>query len=64
MSTEIKVDEVLRRVISAQGHEVRLHNVKSVDNSGSWLRLQSDEGYVLVNPSNTLAMIVKGPKVI
>lgn len=56
----MKVKESLRRIISAQGHEVRLNNVKDVNTSGSWTRLQSDEGYVIVNPANVLAYIVKG----
>jgi hypothetical protein len=59
--TEVK--ETVRRVISTDGHEIRLHNVTSVDNSGSWLRIQSDEGYVIINPQNVLAFIVKGEKV-
>lgn len=58
-----KVNEELRRVISTHGHEIRLNGVKTVDTSGSWVRLQSDEGYVIVNPANVLAFIVKGPKV-
>lgn len=56
------VNETLRRVVSKDGHELRLTNVKSVDNTGSWVRLESDEGYVIVNPANVLAFIVKGEK--
>lgn len=59
----IKVQEKLRRIVSSQGHEVRLHNVKTVDNSGSWLRFESDEGYILVNPQNIMAMVIRGDKV-
>lgn len=58
----IEVNETLRRVVSKDGHEVRLNNVKSVDTSGSWTRLESDEGYVIINPNNVLMYIVKGEK--
>lgn len=64
MATEIAVNEKVRRLISKDGHEVRLHNVTSLDISGSWIRLQSDEGYVLVNPANIMAMIIKGERVL
>ena len=57
---KIEVKETVRRVVSVHGHEQRLNNVKSVDVSGSWVRLESDEGYVLVNPDNVLMFIVKG----
>lgn len=63
MSKIQEVNEVLRRVISTHGHEIRLNNVKTVDVSGSWVRLESEEGYVIVNPANVLAFIVKGEKV-
>jgi hypothetical protein len=49
--------------VSNTGHEVKLHNVTDVDTSGSWLRIQSDEGYVIINPANVLMYIVKGEKV-
>jgi hypothetical protein len=58
----IKVNEKVRRIVSNQGHEIRLHNVKTVDNSGSWLRFESDEGYVLANPQNIVAMVIRGEK--
>lgn len=56
----MQVKETLRRVVSTQGHELRLNNVTDVNTSGSWVRLQADEGYVIVNPANVLAFIVKG----
>lgn len=58
----IVVNEQLRRVVSKDGHEVRLNNVKSVNTSGSWIRLEADEGYVIINPSNVLMFIVKSEK--
>jgi len=62
MATPQAVNEILRRVVSKDGHEIRLNNVKTVDTSGSWTRLESDEGYVIINPNNVLAYIVKGEK--
>ena len=59
----MQVNETLRRIVSKDGHELKLHNVTDVDTSGSWLRIQSEEGYVIVNPANVLAFIVKGEKV-
>lgn len=59
----MQVNEVLRRVVSKDGHEIRLHNVNDVNISGSWIRLLSDEGQVIVNPANVLAFIVKSEKV-
>lgn len=57
------VNETLRRVVSKDGHELKLHAVTDVDTSGHWLRLQCEEGYVIINPANVLAFIVKGEKV-
>ncbi len=59
----MQVNETLRRVVSKDGHELKLHNVSEVDTSGSWLRLQCEEGYVIINPANVLAYIIKGDKV-
>lgn len=64
MMADIKVNEQVRRVVSKDGHELRLHNVTNLNISCSWIRLQSDEGYVLINPNNVLAFIVKGDKVL
>lgn len=62
--SDIKVNEKVRRVVSVHGHEQRLHNVKTLNISGSWIRIESDEGYVLINPDNVLMMIVKGERVL
>lgn len=56
----MRVKEEFRRVVSKDGHELRLTNVTDVNTTGSWVRLQSDQGYVIVNPANVLAFIVKG----
>lgn len=55
----LKVNETLRRVVSTSGHEIRLNNVKTLNTSGSWVRLESDEGSVIVNPANVLAFIIR-----
>jgi hypothetical protein len=60
MSAKFEVKEEVRRIISKDGHELRLHNVTSVNTSGSWTRFEAEEGYVIVNPANVLAYIVKG----
>lgn len=62
--SDIAVNEKVRRVVSVSGHEQRLHNVTMLNISGSWVRLQSDEGYVLVNPANVLMFIVRGERVL
>lgn len=56
----VKVDESLRRVVSIMGHEQRLTGVTSIDTTGEWTRFQTDQGYVLINPTNVLMYIVKG----
>lgn len=61
---DIKVKEAVRRIVSKDGHELRLHNVTALNLSGSWVRIVADEGYVLVNPANVLAFIVKGDRVL
>jgi hypothetical protein len=61
---DIEVKEAVRRIVSKDGHELRLHNVTKLNVSGSWVRLESDEGYVIVNPANVLAFIVKGERVL
>ena len=62
--SDIEVNESLRRVVSINGHEQRFSNVKTLNNTGSWTRLECDQGYVIINNANVLAFIVKGPRVI
>ena len=62
-STKIAVSEGKRTVISVTGEKVILHDVTAFDASGTWLRLWAEEGYVLVNPDNVLAMICEGESV-
>lgn len=62
--SDIEVNESLRRVVSISGHEQRFTNVKTLNNTGSWTRLECDQGYAIINNDNVLAFIVKGPRVI
>lgn len=57
---KIEVKETIRRVISKDGHEQRLTNVTSLDNTGSWTRVECDQGYAVVNNDNVLMFIIKG----
>ena len=62
--TETEVKEKTRQLVSVSGASVSLHNVTSFDSSrGKWLRLMCDEGYVIVNQDNILAMIIDGARV-
>lgn len=55
----MQVNEAVRRVVSKDGHTQVLTGVKTVDNSGSWLRMETDQGFVLVNSANVLMYIIK-----
>lgn len=56
--TEIKVSEEWRKVLYTNGDTETFHNVIWFDNSGNWLRIGCDEGYVLLNPENINRIIV------
>lgn len=60
--SDIEVNESLRRVVSVSGHEQRFTNVKILNNTGSWTRLECDQGYAIINNDNVLAFIVKGER--
>lgn len=62
--SDIEVNEKLRRVVSTTGHEQRFSNVTKLNNTGSWTRLECDQGYVIINNANVLAFIVKGERVL
>lgn len=62
MSSDIVVNEALRRVVSVNGHEQRLSNVTVLNNTGSWTRLECDQGYAIINNDNVLMFIVKGER--
>lgn len=46
------VIEAKRKIVFASGNHLNLRNVTSFDGQGSYLRIKSDEGYILVNPKN------------
>jgi hypothetical protein len=50
--SQINVEEKKREIHFTGGRRLTLNNVKWFDNSGSFLRLESDEGYILANPTN------------
>lgn len=55
----MELNEQLRRIVSTDGHEIRLTNVSDLNNTGSFDRLTCDQGLVLVNRQNVLAYIIK-----
>lgn len=59
---EIEVDESLRRVISINGAEQKLTGVKSINNTGSWDRFDTDQGYAVVNKDNVLMYVIRDGK--
>lgn len=59
---EIPVNESLRRVISTNGAEQKLTGVTSVNNTGSWDRFDTDQGYVVVNKANVLMYVIRDGK--
>jgi hypothetical protein len=46
------VIETKRKVVFASGNHLNLRNVTGFNSLGSYLRLTSDEGYVLINPDH------------
>lgn len=59
---EIPVNESLRRIVSINGAEQKVTGVKSVNNTGSWDRFDTDQGYVVVNKENVLMYIIRDGK--
>lgn len=59
---EIPVSESLRRIISINGAEQKLTGVSSVNNTGSWDRFDTDQGYAVVNKENVLMYIIRDGK--
>lgn len=57
---QVKVKEKKRTVVFMGGEKVIFHNVVWFDNSGTYLRLMTDEGYVLINTDKVLCHIVDG----
>lgn len=59
VDNRLQVNETIRRVISTDGHQQILSGVRTVDNTGHWTRLETDQGYVIINPNNVLMYIIK-----
>ena len=55
----METNEIVRRIVSTDGHEIRITGVTSIDNTGSFDRFESDQGYIVVNRQNVLAYIIK-----
>lgn len=60
---DITVDETERTVYFTDGAKATFKNVKWFNANGSFLRLGSDEGYVLLNTKNINYMVVEGERV-
>jgi len=62
-SQTVEVEEARRSIIFTDGQRLELSNVTAFNASGTWLRLWSDEGYIVVNPKKILYhMIQKNPR--
>lgn len=48
-SQTVEVNEKRRTVVFRDGQRLELSNVTGFNNSGTWLRLWSDEGFFLLN---------------
>lgn len=59
------VSEAKRKIVFQSGNHLNLRNVTAFNSSGTFLRIWSDEGYILVNTPNVDYMIVTptGPTV-
>lgn len=58
MFKDVPVEETKRKVYFKDGAKATFNNVKWFNSSGSYLRLGSDEGYVLINSENINYMVV------
>ena len=53
---KLVVNEARRTLVDINGNKHVLRNVTEIDFGGNWLRLMSDEGYVIINPANIVLM--------
>lgn len=53
-----KVSEAKRKIVFSSGNHLNLRNVTAFNSSGTFLRIWSDEGYILVNTPNVDYMVV------
>lgn len=63
MTGDIEVNEKKRTIFFSGGKRAVFNNVKWFNANGSFLRLGSDEGYVLLNTANIDYIIVEGDRV-
>lgn len=49
-----KVDEAYRQIRFVDGTSIHMKNVKEVDNTGSVLRITTEEEYYLINEAHVL----------
>ncbi len=52
------VKESTRKVTFNTGKSITFTNVTNFNADGSWLRLECDQGYILLNPANILYMTI------
>ena len=52
MAGKIEVQETKRKIVFASGNQLNLRNVTAFNADGTFLRIWSDEGYILVNTAN------------
>jgi hypothetical protein len=58
MFKDVEVSETKRTIYFKDGAKATFTNVTSFNSSGSYLRLVSDEGYIIINSDNINYMIV------
>ncbi len=58
MFRDVEVDETSRTVYFKGGEKAKFTNVTAFNSSGSYLRLVSDEGYIIINSDNINYMVV------
>jgi hypothetical protein len=56
--SDVTVNEARREIVFSGDVRRIFHDVTSFNASGSWLRLETREGYIVANPANILYMVV------
>jgi hypothetical protein len=54
------VIEKKRKIVFDNGDHLNLRNVTKINHMGTWLRIWSDEGFIILNPDRVLYHIVDG----
>lgn len=60
---DIAVTEKKRTVFFKEGQRRQFDNTTMFNADGSWLRLQCDVGYVMINTPNVNFMVIDGERV-